>query len=313
MATENLYADSHEQGTNIAQTLATTNQFGAPDGTEGSSYFVGAMVGGDQPWFKWGFDDSTRSTFGGIVNSAVPKIRWKVRDFDYPRFFDVFDIGVWVESESTFYTLATYGSGTAPPASFATSTFATVSGTYINTISDLNAIKFRILADVDTSGSIDQTILIDAWTLQIDYESEERRDVVLMVLDQLRNNMRTSLASTTITTTWYNQDSSRPQVTVGQGPDTIDPLTIGDTARRHLSTVYVDTWIGSRAFGGGMKRARYLLDDEVQNVIDTNRKDPESPYRWMHVTAALPLDEITDERRVFRTRHTVVVEWYEDL
>lgn len=313
MATEKLYADSHSVSDAAKViTTGTANSYGAQDGTEASTNYL-IFVPTSDPWASWGFDNTTRSTYGGIINSIVPKLRWKVDDFDFPRYHDVLDVGIWVNSESTYYTLATYGSGSTPPSTYSTTTLATVSDTYISNIDDMNNIKMRLMIDTPSPEIMEQALMVDAWTLELDYFSEERRDVVLMVLDQLRNNIRASLASTTIVTTWYNQGSARPQITVGPGPEAPSPFTMGDGVRKYLSTVHVDTWIGSRAFGGGMKRARYLLDDEVHNIINTNRKDPESPYRWMHVTGSLPLDEISDERRVFRTRHAVQVEWYEDL
>ena len=136
----------------------------------------------------------------------------------------------------------------------------------------------------------------------------------------MRNNVGSTYSSTVFSTQWYNAAVAYPQVTVGRGGWTTRSGNTGDTQRQHVVTLYVDTWItatrapASSMFGAtGYKHSLQLLDQEVKRIIDSQNKAPSSKLVHMMITNSVPLDEITDARKVFRTRHSVRVFWSETI
>jgi len=144
-------------------------------------------------------------------------------------------------------------------------------------------------------------------------------DPAKTLYDILRNNVGSTYSTTLFSTQWYNASSAKPQVTVARGGWTTAIGNAFDTQRRHAVTLHVDTWIGDRGpasppFGAtGFKHALQLLDAEVKRIIDANNKAPSAKLTHMMITNSVPLDEVEDARRIFRTRHTVRLFWEETI
>jgi len=129
----------------------------------------------------------------------------------------------------------------------------------------------------------------------------------------IKDNLGSSYASTLVTTGWYSLDATPPQVTVTTLSRETRGKNLYDTWRDNEDRVYVDTWISARAFGVGMKAARALLDGEIKRIVNANRKAYSTKWRHMEILRSEPLDEISDNRKFFRTRHTVRIRWDETL
>lgn len=163
-----------------------------------------------------------------------------------------------------------------------------------------------------TAGSYDSSK-----TIKI--RNSEIADPAKTLYDTLRNNVGTTYASTNFSTGWYSATSSKPQVTVTRGGRTDETWNVGDTFRRHDETLYVDTWVpdnspASAFFGAtGYKNALTLLDDEVKRIINSTRFTQGTKLWHAQIVRSMPLDEVTDPRRIFRTRHTVRIIWGESI
>jgi len=142
---------------------------------------------------------------------------------------------------------------------------------------------------------------------------------VATVYSIIKNNIGSTYATALVTTGWYDRTATRPQITVTSARRTDETFNLNDTFRLHEETVYVDTWVGTRDTGASLfgttskKRSRKLLDDEVKRIINANRKAPSAKLRHMQIVDAQPLDEVTDNRRMFRTRMTVRIAWDETV
>ena len=138
-------------------------------------------------------------------------------------------------------------------------------------------------------------------------------DPVTTVYSLLKNNVGSTYSSTLFTTGWYDPQRTMPTVTVTRGRWTDDTANLFDTYREHEDTVYVDTWIPNRVFGQGLKAARNALDNEVKRIINANRKAPSAKMRHLQIVNSQELNEITDNRKMFRTRHTLRIDWQETV
>ena len=147
----------------------------------------------------------------------------------------------------------------------------------------------------------------------IKIRNSEIADPAKTIYDILRNNVGSSYSSTLFSTGWYSDNARYPQVTVTRTSRTDMTGSLFDVFRDHEDTIYVDTWVSKRAFGAGQKNAWTLLDDEVKRIINANRKAPSAKLRHMQITRSQDLSEIEDNRKVFRTRHSVRTRWDETL
>ena len=138
-------------------------------------------------------------------------------------------------------------------------------------------------------------------------------DPVTTVYSLLKNNVGSTYASTLFTTGWYDPTRTVPTVTVTRGRWTDETGNLFDSFREHEDTVFVDTWVPNRAFGQGLKAARNSLDNEVKRIINANRKSPSAKIHHMKIVNAQELNEISDSRKMFRTRHTLRVNWEESI
>ena len=138
-------------------------------------------------------------------------------------------------------------------------------------------------------------------------------DPVTTVYSLLKNNVGATYSSTLFTTGWYDPTRTMPTITVTRGRWTDNTANLFDTFREHEDTVYVDTWVPNRAFGRGLKSARNALDNEVKRIINANRKAPSAKIHHLQIVNAQELNEITDNRKMFRTRHTLRLEWNETI
>ena len=55
------------------------------------------------------------------------------------------------------------------------------------------------------------------------------------------------------------------------------------------------------------------MDNEVKRILNANRIAPSSKVRHMQIVRSQELNEIADNRKVFRTRHTVRLRWDETI
>jgi len=154
----------------------------------------------------------------------------------------------------------------------------------------------------------------------ITIQDSEIAEPVVTVYNLIKNNLAGTYASTLVSTGWYSSDATKPIITVTTARRTDETFNLNDTFRQHIETVYVDTWIagtrdtGATLFGtSSRKRARRLLDDEVKRIINANRKAPSNKIRHLMIQDSQPLDEISDNRKVFRTRHTIRLKWDETI
>ena len=135
----------------------------------------------------------------------------------------------------------------------------------------------------------------------------------------LRQNVGATYASTLFSTGWYNSASNKPFVTVTRASRTDMSFGVGDTYRKYEDLINVDTWVPDNspasAFfnASGYKNSLTLLDAEVKRIINAGRFTL-GPDLWhVQIVRSVPLDEVEDARRIFRTRHTVRVLWGEDI
>ena len=138
-------------------------------------------------------------------------------------------------------------------------------------------------------------------------------DPVTTIYSLLKNNVGSTYSSTLFTTGWYDPQRTMPTVTVTRGRWTDDTANLFDTFREHEDTVYVDTWVPNRVFGQGLKAARNALDNEVKRILNANRKAPSAKIRHLQIVNSQELNEITDNRKMFRTRHSLRVLWQETV
>ena len=138
-------------------------------------------------------------------------------------------------------------------------------------------------------------------------------DPVTTIYSLLKNNVGSTYSSTLFTTGLYDPQRTMPTVTVTRGRWTDDTANLFDTFREHEDTVYVDTWVPNRVFGQGLKAARNALDNEVKRILNANRKAPSAKMRHLQIVNSQELNEITDNRKMFRTRMTVRLKWDETL
>ena len=138
-------------------------------------------------------------------------------------------------------------------------------------------------------------------------------DPVTTIYSILKNNVGSTYSSTLFTTGWYDPQRTMPTVTVTRGRWTDDTANLFDTFREHEDTVYVDTWVPNRVFGQGLKAARNALDNEVKRILNANRKAPSAKIRHLQIVNSQELNEITDNRKMFRTRHSLRVLWQETV
>ena len=148
-------------------------------------------------------------------------------------------------------------------------------------------------------------------TIQI--RNSDIADPVITVYSLIKNNIGSTYSSTAFSTGWYDPTRTVPVVTVTRGRWTDDTANLFDTFREHEDTVYVDTWVPNRAFGRGLKSARNALDNEVKRIINANRKAPSAKIRHLQIVNSQELNEITDNRKMFRTRHSVRIKWDETV
>ena len=147
----------------------------------------------------------------------------------------------------------------------------------------------------------------------ITIKNSDIADPVTTVYSILKNNVGSTYSSTLFTTGWYDPQRTMPTVTVTRGRWTDDTANLFDTYREHEDTVYIDTWVPNRVFGQGLKSARNAIDNEVKRIINANRKAPSAKIRHWKITNSQELNEITDNRKMFRTRHTLRIDWQETV
>ena len=154
-------------------------------------------------------------------------------------------------------------------------------------------------------------------TIQI--RNSEIADPVATVYSILKNNLGGTYSSTLVSTGWYNRTKTVPQITVTSARRTDETYNLNDTFRNHEEILYVDTWISGREAGASLfgttslKRQSTLLDDEVKRIINSQRKAPSTKLRHMQIRDSQPLDEVSDNRKVFRTRHAIRIGWDETI
>lgn len=148
-------------------------------------------------------------------------------------------------------------------------------------------------------------------TIQI--RNSDIADPAKILYDILKNNIGSTYSSTAFSTGWYSDSVRYPQVTVTRSRRSDDTMNLFDTFRAHEDTLHVDTWVSNRAFAVGVKNARTLLDDEVKRIINSQRKAPSTKLRHMQITDSQDLSEIDDNRKMFRTRHSVRIKWDESI
>src|SRR3990172_6651897 len=147
----------------------------------------------------------------------------------------------------------------------------------------------------------------------ITIKNSDIADPVTTVYSILKNNIGSTYSSTLFTTGWYDPQRTMPTVTVTRGRWTDETANLFDTYREHEDTVYVDTWVPNRVFGQGLKAARNALDNEVKRIINANRKAPSAKMRHLQIVNSQELNEITDNRKMFRTRHSLRILWQETV
>ena len=149
----------------------------------------------------------------------------------------------------------------------------------------------------------------------ITIQASEIADITVTVYNLIRNNIAATYSSTLVSTGWYSTSHVLPQITVTRAGGAHKSKNLSDTYKEHDEDIHIDSWVGSRAFGAGLKRAKYLLDAEVKRIINANRKDPSTKVRHLELYKSDPMDEVerTDNRRIFRTRHTVIAHWVETV
>lgn len=143
-------------------------------------------------------------------------------------------------------------------------------------------------------------------------------DPVTTVYSLLKNNIGSTYSSTLFTTGWYDPTRTMPTITVTRGRWTDDTANLFDTCREHEDAIYVDTWVpdkkGSSTMGfTSVKGRRNALDNEVKRIINANRKAPSAKIRHLQIVNSQELNEITDNRKMFRTRHVLRLKWQETV
>ena len=139
-------------------------------------------------------------------------------------------------------------------------------------------------------------------------------DPVTTIYSLIKNNLGGTYASTLVTTGWYDPTRTVPTATVTRGRWTDESANLYDTHREHEDTVNVDTWVPARAFGyGGQKATRNALDNEVKRIINANRKAPAAKIRHVQIVDSQELNEVSDNRKMFRTRHVLRIKWDETI
>src|SRR3990167_9785666 len=143
-------------------------------------------------------------------------------------------------------------------------------------------------------------------------------DPVTTVYSLLKNNVGSTYSSTLFTTGWYDPQRTMPTITVTRGRWTDDTANLFDTYREHEDTIYVDTWVlhkkGSNEMGfASTKGRRNALDNEVKRIINANRKAPSAKMRHLQIVNSQELNEIADNRKMFRTMHTLRIKWDETI
>jgi hypothetical protein len=130
----------------------------------------------------------------------------------------------------------------------------------------------------------------------------------------IKDNLAGDFTVCKVSTAWYNERFTEPQIVVGHigTPDKVK--TIHDTLREHKSIYYIDTWVtGTIGSDTSVKKSRYRLDNEIKRIIRANKDDPSEKIRRLRIEFSEPLDEITKEKKIFRTRHRVLVHWFENI
>ena len=61
------------------------------------------------------------------------------------------------------------------------------------------------------------------------------------------------------------------------------------------------------------KGRRNALDNEVKRILNANRKAPSAKMRHLQIVNSQELNEITDNKKMFRTRHTLRIDWQETV
>ena len=143
-------------------------------------------------------------------------------------------------------------------------------------------------------------------------------DPVTTIYSILKNNVGSTYSSTLFTTGWYDPQRTMPTVTVTRGRWTDDTANLFDTYREHEDTIYVDVWVlhkkGSNEMGfASTKGRRNALDNEVKRILNANRKAPSAKMRHLQIVNSQELNEIADNRKMFRTRMTVRLKWDETI
>ncbi len=155
--------------------------------------------------------------------------------------------------------------------------------------------------------------------VNITIQDSEIAEPVATIYSLIKNNLGGSFASTLVTTGWYDTNVQRPQISVTRNRWTDMSGNLFDTFRQHEEEIYIDTWVSGRDTGTSqfgttsIKRARKLLDDEVKRIVNANRKAPSSKLRWMILRGSQVRDEVTQQRKVMRTTHTLRLLWDETI
>src|SRR3990167_5698599 len=134
------------------------------------------------------------------------------------------------------------------------------------------------------------------------------------VYDILKDNVGSSYAAIRFSTGWYSHTLDVPQVTVTREARSDETWNLGDTMRRHEESLAVDAWSTGTAFGQmSDKHTHTLLNDEVKRIINANRFEPSTKLKHMQIARTQYLPEITDNRRIHRTRHSLRILWSETI
>ena len=149
-------------------------------------------------------------------------------------------------------------------------------------------------------------------TIQI--RNSEIADPAKTVYDILKDNVGSSYAAIRFSTGWYSHTLDVPQVTVTRDSRSDETWNLGDTMRRHEESLAVDAWSTGTAFGQTSdKHTHTLLNDEVKRIINANRFEPSTKLKHMQIARTQYLPEITDNRRIHRTRHSLRILWSETI
>ena len=254
---------------------------------------------------------------GGVVRAVFKSGGTAVGALDS---VTTFSTGAWVHVAARYngHTRHLFTNGVSQASAAATGTFTW------NTL----RVGLRNVSSNPYLGRVDELRVYNRWLTQSEiqdvYNDEhvyvpDEDDPAKVVYYRLKQDVGSTYSSTVFSTGWYSSSSTKPFVTVTRGPRREMTFNVGDTFRKYEETVYVDTWVpdnspASAYFGAtGYKHALTLLDWEVRRILNDARFTMGPRFWHTMVVNAAPLDEVEDNRRIFRTRFTVRILWGETI